>query len=166
MLSTNYHSFVRKIRSTDSRTVRNKLESVLDVVKRELNFVSFADIPSETATRSQSAFLYIVKNRVVGLVTAEHIQEAFLVNSDTCSVRAEALIGIFQLWVHSKYRKHGYATRLITAAREHMVFGMVVPVGKTAFSSPTKSGLGFAKRYSEKLEAGNVLVYNCSSIGP
>lgn len=106
-----------------------------------------------------------MKNRVVGMVTAEHIQEGFIVKGNSHSERTEALIGIFQLWVHSKHRRKGFASRLVTAAREHMVFGIVVPVGKTAFSSPTELGLRFAKRYSEQLKAGKVLVYNCSSIG-
>lgn len=140
------------------------MEAVLDIVKRELSFVAIANLSSDSLA-PKTAFLYVVKKYVVGLVTAENIKEAFIVKGNSCSDRTEASIGIFQLWVHSNYRGKGFASRLVTAAREHMVFGMVVPVGKTAFSSPTKMGLGFAKRYSEKMKADNVLVYNCSSIG-
>jgi ribosomal protein S18 acetylase RimI-like enzyme len=122
-----------------------------------LSFVAEND-GSSSLTQQQTAYLYVVKNRVVGLVVAETIVEAFTVNP---SERREAIMGVFQLWVHSKFRRQGFASRLVTAAREHMVFGMAVPIHKTAFSSPTKSGLEFAKRYGN----GPVLVYNCASIG-
>lgn len=130
-------------------------------MKRELSFVT-----AET-TRPQTAYLYVVKQRVVGLVMAEPIEEAFLFqnNNNSHSERSEAVMGIFQLWVHAKFRRKGFGSRLVTAAREHLVFGMVVPVHKTAFSSPTKLGMGFAQRYGEKQNADQVLVYNCSSIG-
>ncbi|GAX09391.1 N-acetyltransferase [Fistulifera solaris] len=146
---------ILEIRQTDSRNLRNKLAAVLDVVKRELSFVTSQD--DSLLTPQQTAYLYIVRNRVVGLVVAETIEEAFTVHP---SERREAVMGVFLLWVHSKFRRKGFASCLVTAARKHRVFGMVVPVQKTAFSSPTQSGLEFAKQYAN----GPVLVYNCMSL--
>lgn len=123
------------------------------MVQRELSFVTDTD----GLTPQQTAYLYIVQNRVVGLIVAETIAEAFTVHS---SERREAVLGIFQLWVHANHRRKGIASRLVTAAREHKVFGMVVPIHQTAFSSPTQSGLEFAQRYAN----GSVLVYNCASL--
>ena len=62
----------------------------------------------------------------------------------------KAVLGIYQLWVHGQFRQRGIATRLVTTAREKLVFGFVVPVEQTAFSSPTESGLAFAQRYVMK----------------
>jgi hypothetical protein len=82
------------------------------------------------------------------------------------------MLGVAILWTHSKMRHQGMqkcaignvliprisyflslflslgiATQLIDAAREHAVFGMVVPKSKIAFSSPTEAGFNFAKNY-------------------
>ena len=91
---------------------------------------------------------------------------------------SKATLGIHQMWVHMNYRNQGMARALVDAARTHMVFGYNIPVDQLAFSSPTESGVQFARRYSsrhrqhEKLsshsplscqtkEEDDVLVYDC-----
>ena len=73
------------------------------------------------------------------------------------------------MWVHAKYRNLGIARALVDAARSNMIFGYNVPVSNLAFSSPTESGIRFAKHYnagevgtqSLQLDAVEVLVYDC-----
>jgi GNAT superfamily N-acetyltransferase len=59
----------------------------------------------------------------------------------------EAIIGIKLMWVHAKFRKHGIARHLINTAREKMIYGIIIPINKVAFSSPTQAGMLFANRY-------------------
>mmetsp|Transcript_24915 Transcript_24915/g.34837 ORF Transcript_24915/g.34837 Transcript_24915/m.34837 type:complete len:149 (-) Transcript_24915:456-902(-) len=63
---------------------------------------------------------------------------------------SKAIAGIHQLWVHSKSRQCGIATKLVDTARSKMVFGCVVPPELVAFSSPTEAGAKFARTYMEK----------------
>jgi GNAT superfamily N-acetyltransferase len=74
------------------------------------------------------------------------------------SEASKAMIGIYQLWVHANFRQQGIATRLVTAAREKMVFGLVVPTHQVALSSPTEAGVAFARRY---MKGEDVFVYDC-----
>ena len=60
---------------------------------------------------------------------------------------AKALLGVHQIWVHKSHRHRGIASKLVTAARDHLIFGMMVPLELVAFRSPTDEGLRFAKSY-------------------
>lgn len=91
----------------------------------------------------------------------------------------KASLGIYQIWVHSNYRNRGIARSLVDAARTHLYFGLIVPVDQLAFSSPTESGVKFARRYNSRQrghekrnssqspsdhhlnEDNEVLVYDC-----
>ena len=110
-------------------------------------------------------YLYIVQRRVVGLATAEHISHAFTLldnNSERSQEKQKAMLGVHQIWVHSRFRRQGIATRLVDAMREKMVYGCVIPRNKIAFSSPTLAGASFARRYTNSLDPSqNVLVYDC-----
>jgi ribosomal protein S18 acetylase RimI-like enzyme len=127
----------------------------------------------------QTSFLCIHDDRVVGMVVVENIQKAYrLLPFDTQSFRVihnatdhnhqtttisngggctmdrsmhpqPAILGVHILWVHSLYRHLGLARRLVDAAREKMFYGLVVPIEKLAFSSPTQAGLLFAIRYCD-----------------
>lgn len=170
-----------KIRSTDNNpALRQKLKHVQRIVHQELDF---AETIHNTTTNNNHKrrkkidyynYLYIQNKRVVGLLVAEQIDRAYALQQgdpqqqqqqhqcySTGMTSTKAILGIYQLWVHDKFRQQGIATRLVTAAREKMIFGLVVPASQTAFSSPTESGIAFARRYQKNTGGISVLVYDC-----
>ena len=122
-----------------------------------------------------TSYLYVSNKRVVGLLLVKRIQRAYPVvipksiiidtnndkinnhqgessSSSSFSISrslksSRALLGIHQIWVHSSHRNKGIASKLVTAARDHLIFGMMIPLELIAFSSPTMEGLRFAKSY-------------------
>ena len=70
---------------------------------------------------------------------------------------SKALLGVHQIWVHNSHRQKGIASKLVTAARDHLIFGMLVPYELVAFSSPTEEGLRFAKSY---IDSERPLIYD------
>eukprot|EP00985_Skeletonema_marinoi_P001654 scaffold668_cov124-Skeletonema_marinoi.AAC.1 len=121
-----------------------------------------------------TSYLYVSNKRIVGLLVVKRIQRAYQVivptqhaktNDKTINIKhgesesstsfsisrslkpSRALLGIHQIWVHSSHRNKGIASKLVTAARDHLIFGMMVPLELIAFSSPTMEGLRFAKSY-------------------
>jgi N-acetyltransferase len=119
-----------------------------------------------------------VNQRVVGMVSVESITVAYpLLNgtpigttdqpSNTACARSlqprKAVLGIHQLWVHTQHRQRGIASTLVDMARKHMCFGYTsIPIEQIAFSSPTESGLAFARQYNTRHQNQVVLVYDCS----
>jgi N-acetyltransferase len=154
---------ILQIRPSDSYALRKKVIQVRTIVDDELGYVA-----SDSDTALRSAYLYIRKRRVVGLVTAEVIEKGYALqnNFERSKHPQKAMIGIHHMWVHSKFRKQGIATRLIDAVRGKMVFGLVVPPERLAFSSPTEAGVKFARRYVNHASHGesskDVLVYECT----
>ena len=164
-----YISLLLQIRPSDKYALRKKAAQVQRIVVQDLGFVHSSD----SEKKHRTFYLYIVNKRIVGMAVAEIIDRAYPLSHNTngsndddthngqqrrqhcCSTNSlersshaqKAMLGIFLLWVHAKFRQQGVATRLVTAARERMVFGLVVPVEQTAFSSPTEAGLCFARRY-------------------
>jgi N-acetyltransferase len=121
---------------------------------------------------NMTCYLYISKKRVVGLMMVKRIQRAYELlqpsNKETSHYNGDdkrngndnlslsisrslkpsrALLGIHQIWVHKLHRHCGIASKLVSAARDYLIFGMSVPIELIAFSSPTEEGLRFAKRY-------------------
>ena len=76
---------------------------------------------------------------------------------------SKAVLGIYQIWVHDKHRRRGIASTLVDVARKHIYYGYsAIPVDQIAFSSPTESGLAFAKLYNRRHQNNHeVLVYDC-----
>jgi N-acetyltransferase len=128
-------------------------------VDKELGFVSSDD--SDSGQRW--TYLYIRNRRVIGLVTAESIRYAFLLLDDfkRSQEKQKAIIGIHQMWVHSKFRRQGIASCLVDTVRERMVYGCVIQRDQVAFSSPTFAGASFARQYSAAGDSQDVLVYDC-----
>ena len=58
-----------------------------------------------------------------------------------------ALCGINRIWVHSKHRRQGIASRLVDAARDNFLYGRVLCQNEIAFSQPTEDGRSFGKHY-------------------
>lgn len=137
------------------------------IVDKELGFVPDAE---NDKIAQRWTYLYILNKRVVGMVSAESIREAYFLhdnNFDRDQQKRKALIGIHQIWVHSRFRRRAIASRLIDTVREKMLYGMVVPRNQVAFSSPTEAGASFARRYSELQShitpsGGQALVYDCN----
>jgi len=108
--------------------------------------------PLEAAAATASSlttYLYVNKKRVIGLVSAEAIQKAYRLESsyERSTEARRAVLGIHQIWVHSKFRGRGVATQLLDAVRDKMVFNFAVPCRLLAFSSPTEAGIAFARSY-------------------
>ena len=119
---------------------------------------------AETTRTIMTFYIYISKKRVVGLLMVKRIQQDYELlsskegddntnsNDNSSSISrslkpSKALLGIHQIWVHNSHRSRGIASKLVTAARDHLIFGMMVPLELVAFSSPTDEGLRFAKSY-------------------
>jgi ribosomal protein S18 acetylase RimI-like enzyme len=155
------------------------------IVDQELGFVT------HTRKNDLTAYLCIVNERVVGIVLTEEITAAYRLLPQTTSTEtgssslqfglsrsiqpSKAVLGIYQIWVHQKYRNRGIASVLVDMARKHAFYGYSsIPVQHVAFSSPTESGLAFARQYnghhqqpclpshdSMYVESVDVLVYDC-----
>ncbi len=70
----------------------------------------------------------------------------------------KAIMGVHQLWCHRSHRQKSIASSLVDAARERLVYGMVIPKNWVAFSSPTADGASFATKY---VNPDVPLVYEC-----
>jgi N-acetyltransferase len=152
-----------EVRSDDAQQHVGKVLEVKDIVDKELGFANRQNGDSSSShLDNMTCYMYISKKRVVGLLLVKRIQRGyeFLLskqsdkttrdNSSSISRSlkpSKALLGIHQIWVHKSHRHRGIASHLVTAARDHLIFGMVVPVELIAFSSPTEEGLKFAQSY-------------------
>ena len=155
------------------------------IVDKELGFVPRTS-NSKATNNEPTAFVCVVNKRAVGLVLVEEINTAYRILDTTprpslsssvsrsgtiqldvgltrSNQPAKAVLGIYQIWVHDKHRRRGIASTLVDAARKYMHFGYsAIPIDLIAFSSPTESGLAFAKLYYERNQNdNNVLVYDC-----
>jgi N-acetyltransferase len=140
-----------------------------DDIDNTASFGSGGGIAGDVDT---TCYLYISKKRVVGLMMVKRIQRAYELlppgnkelshcndnkkrnGKDNLSLSisrslkpSRALLGIHQIWVHKHHRHCGIASKLVSAARDYLIFGMSVPIELIAFSSPTEEGLRFAKSY-------------------
>jgi hypothetical protein len=90
-------------------------------------------------------------NRIVGVVTVQIISQAYrMINlHERSRTPTGAVLGVGILWTHPAARHGGIATRLVTAARGHTVFGVAgrIATSLLAFSSPTQAGYDFAIKY-------------------
>ena len=146
----------------------NKVEEVKYIVDKEMGFAASASGKHSDLLKGMTSYLYISKKKVVGLLLVKRINKAYELlyeNSDektpTVSrgtVSRPAIMGIHQIWVHNQHRHKGIATKLIECARGSFTFGMVIPIEKVAFSSPTEDGMGLAKGFVGNDEP--ILVYD------
>jgi len=153
-----------EVRSDDAQQHVAKVLEVKAIVDKELGFANRlnGDSSSSSHLDNMTCYMYISKKRVVGLLLVKRIQRGYEFlpskqsdksnNDNSSSISrslkpSKALLGIHQIWVHKSHRHRGIASHLVTAARDHLIFGMVVPVELIAFSSPTEEGLKFAQSY-------------------
>ena len=154
---------ILEVRPEDAQH-RNKVVEVKAIVDRELGFANNTN-EEDSSAKMMTSYMYISKKRVVGLLVVKRIQRAYELlpskadgnndnnNANSSSISrslkpSKALLGIHQVWVHKAHRHRGIASKLVTAARDHLIFGMSVPLELVAFSSPTEEGLRFAKGYT------------------
>ena len=178
-----------EVRKEDSLQYRKKVLEVKRIVDGELGFAisgrqgdggdDVLEVENDPL-HGLTSYLYVSNKRIVGLLMVKRIQRAYQVvlpkgtgtndretndeSSTSFSISrslkpSRALLGIHQIWVHSSHRNKGIASKLVTAARDHLIFGMMVPLELVAFSSPTMEGLKFAKSY---LGVERPLVYDIS----
>jgi GNAT superfamily N-acetyltransferase len=159
-------------------TLRRKVQEVQTIAEQELGFVP-CDIDRDVhhqrgrlESRPFNAFLFVVQQRIVGLLLTETITQAFVACQDdndktgqsiTWGKPCKANLGIHLLWVKASHRNKGIATKLLDTARERLVFGYTsISPALVAFSSPTQSGLAFAQAYMKRFKAP-LLVYQFTS---
>lgn len=163
-----------QVKSTqNSASLRRKAQEVQQIAEQELGFVPSNDsvdgentqITKQCARKSMPtrSFLYVVQQRIVALLVTETISQAFVASENGHSMTSKkpykASLGIRLLWVKASHRTRGIATKLVDVARERLVFGYTsIPPQQVAFSSPTESGLGFARAYMKRHEVP-LLVY-------
>lgn len=63
--------------------------------------------------------------------------------------KAEATLGVKQIWVSKNSRRKGIARRMVEVARGRFYYGFVVPRDKVAFSQLSNAGYSFARSYTE-----------------
>ena len=158
-------SFFEQVKSSNTNTtLRRKVQDVQQIAEQELGFVqSDNDDNGDSATNKRTrqslpihSFLFVVQQRIVALLMTETISQAFLSSENgqsmTCVQQPrKANLGIRLLWVKASHRSTGIATKLVDVARERLVFGYTsIPARQVAFSSPTESGLGFARAYMKR----------------
>lgn len=155
---------IRQVRPNDSHALLNKVAQVRLVVDNELGFVPTDECDK---TGERWTYLYIRDKRVIGMASAQSISHAYKLhenNSARGRDKQAAMVGIYQIWVHSKYRRQGIASMLVDAVREKMIFGLIIPKDRVAFSSPTLAGASFGRRYMcspENKRTEQLLVYDC-----
>ena len=146
---------------------RKKVEEVKMIADRELGFATTVNKDGD-GSDAMTSYIYIAKKRIVGLLSVKRIERAYPLLADTgttartrgsisrSTIPRKAILGIHQIWVHRVHRHRSIGTKLVDAARTNYVFGMVVPVERIGFSSPTEEGVGFARGYVGE----EVLVYD------
>lgn len=159
-----------EVRENDS-SGKKKVEEVKRIVDGELGFAVPSNIKpgkQNDLLQGMTSYLYIAKKRIVGLLIVKRIAKAYELlyekaDGGTSSISRDtkphpAIMGVHQIWVHNLHRHKGIATKLLECARGSFTFGMVIPIEKVAFSSPTEDGVGLAKRFVGESE--KVLVYD------
>ena len=161
------HDRILEVRPDDAQQHKKKVVEVKKIVDIELGFASSSSSSNridedENDDTNMTSYMYISKKRVVGLLKVKRIQRAYELlppnkeeekgkgnSSISRSLKpSKALLGVHQIWVHKSHRQRGIASKLVTAARDHLIFGMMIPLELVAFSSPTDEGLVFAKGYT------------------
>lgn len=150
---------ILEVRPNDSTLLRNKVASVQTIVHQELGFVPKNSNEEE---KPRLSFLAILGHRVVGMIQVEPISRA-LQQDTPISIQA---MGVHLIWVHSKVRHQGVASKLLDMARSHFCYGTTRPL--IAFSSPTQAGMAFALEYLQRHKTKDankpdqLLVYDCT----
>lgn len=161
-----------------------QFEALWDFVRGDMSHGLDPPAARNVATGACVILLSLRKHEVVGLLWAEPIITAQLVEAEPIldtentmdeatsvpnikgqlakSRKVLATLGICFIWVQRSERRKGLATALVEAARRDAAgFGAPpVLVEQVAFSQLTNLGLTFARKYLRAIHAGQVLIYN------
>jgi N-acetyltransferase len=161
--------------------VRKLVPTVLDMVEKELGGVGIdieklwgqVEMPAKeggqeekdsTLCNRYKTFLFIRKNKILGVCLVERIFEAYPVlpivktQSDTSTAVSDAAIttseqaqpaqmGISRIWVSKCARGQGIANELLRFAAKTFIYRVNIPKERIAFSQPTESGAKLARKF-------------------
>ncbi|KAF1988379.1 hypothetical protein K402DRAFT_309220, partial [Aulographum hederae CBS 113979] len=157
----------------------------LAVAEQELGALTTREdmLWSTDADRAQqdryAVFLYIQRQKCVGVCLAERIRGAYVVlprqdrpfqdvrgMSDVSSAASitisteshAAILGISRIWISPSHRREGLARRLLDSARADFLYGVSIPRDMVAFSQPTDSGALLARKWFGKENGWSVYV--------
>lgn len=159
---------------TKSNQLSPTLEEIYQQVVRDLGLDS--NLSAASALMGKTVWIYIRQQRVVGFASTMPISKAYEIQSfetDSTSIGSNysrpqqdkrqakrALLGIALLWTHEQYWRQRVATKLVDTARHHSFFGMTVPKGMMAFSSPTTAGWQFGRSYCDGSSDSGPLIFD------
>lgn len=127
-----------------------KLAVIKEMVDNELGITDEKEVITP-----MKIFLYIHSGKLIGVLMAEPITQAFPVIPDTGStIRCSkepitASCGINRIWVHKEFRRKGIATILMDVVRFNFIYGSIVPTEECAFTQPTPDGKVFFSHYTK-----------------
>uniref|UniRef100_A0A182ILH5 N-acetyltransferase domain-containing protein n=1 Tax=Anopheles atroparvus TaxID=41427 RepID=A0A182ILH5_ANOAO len=138
------------VSQVDSRQWLVKVRSILEVVDSELGFATHGEL-----AEGACVYLAIARSTVLGVCVVQPLQFANRMISieglhgvpiDCYSSEFyPAKCGISRIWVSPKYRRLGVGRTLMTAIKQHYIFGYVMRFDEIAFGAPTESGKLFAE---------------------
>jgi hypothetical protein len=192
-------AFIIVVGRIDNAYIRKRVMKVLDLVNMELGALTMTEeqiwsqIDIRDKAQSQSmekpaseskmteecimktrsdryrVYLYIEKQKCIGLCLAETITKAYSVlasdeagkpqakasSVDNSSIRisedaAAAMMGISRIWTSTSHRNAGIARSLLDCARRNFLYGLAVGKDQIAFSQPTDSGAKLARKWFKK----------------
>ncbi len=120
-------------------------------------------------------FVYIKSKKIIGCLIAHGVSVARRVKADSTPAvdailsrndsaltpsAARSLVslegddvpvevGISRIWVHTRHRRQGIATKLVDALRSHFRYGDTIPKSRIAMSQTSTPGTLFASHYFE-----------------
>ncbi|KAF8539448.1 ESCO1/2 acetyl-transferase-domain-containing protein [Trichophaea hybrida] len=154
------------ITPSSPQPLKKKVREVLEVIDTELGA---AEIPDEVLwAGGYRVFVRVEEGKVVGLLVAERIEEAFLAvgeGSVGLGERRRAVLGVCRVWTAREWRRRGVARGLIERARRGLVYGVLVGRGEVAFSQTTESGEGLARGWWRGVESGWCMLRGWGSFG-
>lgn len=155
-----------------------QFEALWDFIRGDMSHGLDPPATKNVATGTSIVLLSLRKHEVVGLLWAEPIMRAQLVNTEHMMTdettmpdfteelvenkTVRAALGICLIWVKRSERRKGLATALVEAARRDAaeLGAHPVPVEQVAFSQLTSLGFTFARQYLRATHKGQILIYN------
>ncbi|KAH3687872.1 hypothetical protein WICPIJ_001165 [Wickerhamomyces pijperi] len=154
--------FIVKVNAKKAAEVSKTLE-LLQIVNQSLNAPDDNDFWMNQTGENGSAFLYIKDKTAVAIVTITKetqgkwysIEDGRIVSDKEIPI----LCGISRIFCASSQRRQGISIKLLDSVRRHMIYGVVVPKSKLAWSQPSFSGGKLASVYNGvKHKSGRILV--------
>lgn len=142
---------------------------MLNIVNKELNAPDDNDFWT-SGDSNGSVYVYVRNKVAVGIVSVErfntnpgHGKKGYWFSVEDGRVVSpqplDILCGISRIYVCRRYRRHGIAIKLLHAVQRHLIYGLVIPSLKIAWSQPSTSGGQLAMRFNGRMhKSGKVLI--------